>query len=600
MKIVLCTTPIRPYPTSYPPFGSMAIIQSLRLEGYDPYFYDIDGLRPSFEEVARFFKEETPDVVCVSAVVSTAYDYTKRLAQVIKTATPRTKIVVGGNLAASSELLLRFCGVDVCVVGEGERVAANLIKYWETHKTEDDFVALRKIKGVCFLDESSDMVFTGYEVALPADEFLDPDWSILEQYSKIDNFLMDPLEKYEFAQDVRSYEPHRLGKKAATVVTAKGCVAKCTFCHRWDRGYRHWSVERIINNIKYLRDQYDVGFIVFGDENFGSDRRKLCELIEAIEPLDVLYSAGGVRVASVDLDLLKNMKASGCVSLYYGMETGSPSMLNIMEKNSTLQKNIDAARWTHEAGLYTIYQLVLAMPGEDPRTIRETSAFVNDVTEFLPDPPHKRLSINYIQALPGTPVYEYARDMALIGKTLEDEEQYLIGISDIDAVDDSKFLNFTGHDYVTVQSWRQEILFNAEANWYKHRSWKPAPKMPEAAELSGQLPDTEADEDYSRGGYFNVRHPLIRHPLFFRLMSLPLCRPLRALYPVAFILVKNFKNLSRKRAIAHAWEYAAYKIMPRKHVALNDAKSLRIVMKDRTLAPETTSEQSMQPLRDGR
>ena len=201
-------------------------------------------------------------------------------------------------------------------------------------------------------------MFTGYEVALRADEFLDPDWSILEQYSKIDNFLMDPLEKYDFAQDARSYEPHRLGKKAATVVTAKGCVAKCTFCHRWDRGYRHWSVERIINNIKYLMDRYDVGFIVFGDENFGSDRRKLCELIEAMEPLDVLYSAGGVRVASVDLDLLKNMKASGCVSLYYGMETGSPTMLNIMEKNSTLQKNIDAARWTHEAGLYTIYQLV--------------------------------------------------------------------------------------------------------------------------------------------------------------------------------------------------------------------------------------------------
>ena len=32
------------------------------------------------------------------------------------------------------------------------------------------------------------------------------------------------------------------------------------------------------------------------------------------------------------------------------------------------------------------------------------------------------ISVNYIQALPGTPVYELARDTGLIGKSLEEEE----------------------------------------------------------------------------------------------------------------------------------------------------------------------------------
>ena len=109
MKIVICTTPIRPEPTPYPPFGSIALIQSLRLAGYDPYFYDIDGLRPTFEEVSQFFRDEAPDVVGISAVVSTAYAYTKKLASEIKAACPQAKIVVGGNLAASAEILLRFC-----------------------------------------------------------------------------------------------------------------------------------------------------------------------------------------------------------------------------------------------------------------------------------------------------------------------------------------------------------------------------------------------------------------------------------------------------------------------------------------------------------
>ena len=113
MKIIICTTPIRPEPTSYPPFGSIALITALRSAGYDPYFYDIDGLRPTFDEAVKFIIDEHPDVLAISAVVSTAYAYTKALSLAVREAIPNIKIVVGGNLAASAEILLRFCKIDV-------------------------------------------------------------------------------------------------------------------------------------------------------------------------------------------------------------------------------------------------------------------------------------------------------------------------------------------------------------------------------------------------------------------------------------------------------------------------------------------------------
>src|SRR5262245_41440347 len=119
-KIVICTTPIRPIPTDYPPFGSLAVIQSLRTAGYDPYFYDIDGLRPSFEEVEKFFAAHQPDVVGISAVVSTAYAYTKKLTRMLRRVCPKARVILGGNLAASAEILHRLAGVDYCVSGEGE------------------------------------------------------------------------------------------------------------------------------------------------------------------------------------------------------------------------------------------------------------------------------------------------------------------------------------------------------------------------------------------------------------------------------------------------------------------------------------------------
>ena len=598
MKVVICTTPIRPEPTPYPPFGSMALVDSLRSAGYDPYFYDIDGVRPTFEEVIEFFREHAPDVVGISSVVSTAYAYTKKLALAIKEVSPETKIVVGGNLSASAEVLLRCCKIDVCGIGEGEKVIVNLVGHWESHSGRDDYDQLGQIKGITYLNRNDEVEFTGYEAPIPADEFLCPDWTILDQYSRIENFIIDPLSRSDFAQDPRSHEPHRRGKMLATAITAKGCVCRCTFCHRWDRGYRHWPVDRIMETIQSLINRYNVGFFCFSDENFGSDRGKLEELIERIKPLDILYQVGGVRCRSVDPEVLSELKDSGCVAVYYGMETGSPQMLEVMEKRTNLQQNLDAARWTHEAGIYTIYQLVLGMPGETHQTISETSEFIREVTEFLPQPPHKTLSINYIQALPGTAVYEYARDSGLIGTSIEEEEQYLIMISDIDATDDTKFLNFTEEDYLTIQTWRPRIVLEAEMNWYRKRGWKAVPSMPDATGLNRKLPDTDPNEDYNQGGYFNLGHSSIRHPLLYRFLATPLGYPFRAMYPAAYALAKDIKGLTVSRWLTYVWEYVSRKLVRRR--GLQDIRSLRKVMKDRTSLPVTTSERSMLPLREGR
>src|SRR5438128_6512335 len=239
----------------------MAIIQALQKAGFDPEFFDIDGLRPSFAEVIEHFRKAAPDVIGISAVVSTAYAYVKKLCLELRKILPHARIILGGNLAASAELLHRFCGVDVCVIGEGERIIVNLLSG----------MPFEQIKGITFLNAAGEMIFTGYEVAIPPAELFDPDYSILEKYSKIENFIVDPFIREDFKQDARSHELHRSGKKLATVVSAKGCVARCTFCHRWDRGFRQLIPQRVIAHIQYLKDRYNVGFIQFGDENFGSD-----------------------------------------------------------------------------------------------------------------------------------------------------------------------------------------------------------------------------------------------------------------------------------------------------------------------------------------
>ena len=106
MKVMLVTTPIRPLPTYFPPIGSLSIISYLRKHGIPVDFYHIDALRPTYDEALQHIVAARPDVLGISSVVSTAYEYTKRLALDVKAALPETLIIVGGSLAASAEISL--------------------------------------------------------------------------------------------------------------------------------------------------------------------------------------------------------------------------------------------------------------------------------------------------------------------------------------------------------------------------------------------------------------------------------------------------------------------------------------------------------------
>jgi len=583
MKSIICTTPIRPVPTEYPPFGSLAVIQALQRAGYDPLFLDIDGLRPSLAEVIERFRIEAPDLIGISAVVSTAYGYVKQLCKALRAVLPEVKIVLGGNLAASAELLHRFCQVDVCVIGEGERIIVNLLNYYTRHQGRDDYAELANVKGITFLDPSGQMVFTGYETAIPGAELFDPDFSILERSSNIHNFVTDPFLRTDFFQDPRSQQPHRAGKKASTVVFTKGCVARCTFCHRWDKGFRQIPPEKVIGRIRYLMERYNVGFIQFGDENFGSDRKATQELICLIKPLDILWQVAGVRACTLSPDLLKAMHDAGCVALYYGFESGSPDILQVMEKKLELEHNLKAARWTHEANIFTNYQLVLGMPGESHGTIGETVEMLKQITEFLPAPPYKHLSINYIQALPGTPVYEYARAKGLIGSRLEDEDAYLLSISDIDAGDDTKFLNFTEYPYLAVQTWRPRILYETTVHWYRVNGKRGIPPMHARSMVA---------LSYERGGYFNL-HDLGRDPRWLQAVF-----PIRWLFIWIWTLMTVFYRSRKKVFMAHIWKLLVGRFKPLP--SFRDYRTLRHVMRDIAREPQTQSEKSMTPLRLGR
>lgn len=465
MKVLLVSTPIRPTPTMFPPFGSMALMKHLRKNGYDDlHFYDIDCLRPSFDEVMEKIIATKPDILGISAVVSTAYEYTKRLSLAVKEVLPETMIVVGGNMAASAEVLLKRTGTDLCVIGEGETVFLNLLRRAEETRVPNEF---KDVRGLVLIDSQGQVVNTGYELQLPADTIYDVDWDDLIEGSDLDYFFPVAADSAVITDEMYNDDPRArdLIEKRKTfgyLYTSKGCVNRCTFCHRWDKGLRVIPVDTVMARLDELIERFNVGFLKIADENFGADHRWLEEFCKRIKPYGILWNCG-TRVKGMTPEVIQMMKEAGCARLGFGIETGSKRMLAIMEKKVTLEENYAAFEASQALEVDSPIALVIGMPGENSDTIKETIQFCRHFKTARPDLNPNDLSINYAQALPGTSLYEYGRSNGMIGTDLDGEEKYLMDISDKDAHDEFSTLNFTDVPTLICQTWRP--LITIETNY---------------------------------------------------------------------------------------------------------------------------------------
>jgi anaerobic magnesium-protoporphyrin IX monomethyl ester cyclase len=503
-KILIITTPLRPIPTFFPPIGSLSVATALKKAGVaDVLFYNIDLLRPSYAEALEHIVKEKPDIIGISAVVSTAYEYSKRLSLDIKRELPRVTILMGGNMGASAEIILKKTGVDFVCTGEGEKTAVDFVKCWMTAKNKSDYL---EVKGLAFLDEDAELQITPFPEALPKDEIYDIDWSEMEASGEMDLFIPSTenseLTLEVFSHDPRSHQPHRADKTVFSIVASKGCVARCTFCHRWDKGYRVIPIPVLMKRIDYFVEKYNVGFLDLGDENFGSDRRWLKEFMSEIKKRDLIWRVGGMRVSTLDEEMIVEMSGAGCVSILCGMESGSQRMLDVMEKVTTVEQNKNVLHWLAKHKIPTTIQLVIGSPGESPETIQESCDFAAFFAEQSPDTDPNDLSINFAQALPGTPLYEVGRRNKKIGSSLDEEEQYLLNISDRDARDGETRLNFTDYPMILLEKWRFDIQIAAQhaciTKWGKDVYFKTILNAPRLQHI--KTPSAEEPEKDS--GYF--------------------------------------------------------------------------------------------------
>jgi len=413
-------------PSSFP-LGLGYIAKVLLNQGHQIEVLDVWAHQYTNEDVTKKIKEFDCDIIGISAL-STQYAYTKWLIPELKK--HHDSLVVIGNALATltPEIVLKHTDADVCVIGEGEITFKNVI---------ENINNLKRVKGIYFKQDGK-IVKTepqGYIKDLDSIDF--PAWDLF------------PIDIY-----LKHCRVHGSNIPAMNIIAGRGCPYNCKFCSKTFGGVRFRSVDNIIQEIKVLIEKYNIGGIDFSDELVIINKERTYELCEKIKPLIIKWSCQG-RSNLVDFDLLKKMKESGCVAVGYGVESGSQTILNNMNKQITVQQSRQAIVDTIKLGMEPIVQLMYGYPGENEKTLEETAQFLMSL------PYIRRATLSITTPLPSNWLWNYAISQGLI----KDEEKYLEQLKG-GYMHDAKtplinFTNFTkGEFYRNLRTMEKRLLMN--------------------------------------------------------------------------------------------------------------------------------------------
>jgi radical SAM superfamily enzyme YgiQ (UPF0313 family) len=373
-----------PYPTKayqhtpFPPLGLGYLAAVLEKNQYEVDVIDCQALKLTHKEFKNEISKRQPSIVGMTSTTRT-YKSALQIAKIAKEVHPNCLTVFGGpHVTFWDENALQECpSLDIVVRKEGEYTLLELVQRLEASKSHHDVLGTTCRKdGKIIKNPDRPYIENLDELPFPARHL----WP-LERLRKIEDMFY--------------------------LAMSRGCVYWCEFCaavRMFGRRYRMRSPKNVVDELEFLYKTYGATVFTFCDDAFTVDQARTKELCEEIRKrkLKIKWNCG-TRVDMITKDLLFKMREAGCVSVWFGVESGSQQVLDNMKKGISTAQTRRALNWARELRLKPVPNVLLGFPGETKETAWKTIKFAEKIS------PDDVAYYNIATPLPGTPMFDLVK-----------------------------------------------------------------------------------------------------------------------------------------------------------------------------------------------
>ena len=361
---------------SLPPLGILYISAFLKKKAIHAVnFLDMAAGNISVLELEDIIIEKRPALIGIYTSTFNLPDVFLT-AQRIKKIDPNIHITLGGpHVNIYPEETLLNSDIDSIVTGEGE------IAFSELADALENNISLSNVKGILYRDRVSVIKTSPPEL--------------------IENLDILPFPDRKNLYLKRYYNTLSPDSISTTMISSRGCPYDCIFCYHahMGKGVRFRSSNNVVSEMEECAS-LGIRDIFFIDDVFTLNKKRTFEICNEIieRKLNIKWSIR-TRVDSVDISMLKKLKAAGCERIQFGIEAGTSQILSILNKEITLAQAEEAFRLAKEEGIETLAYFMIGSPTETRDQILETIDFA---IRLNPDYAHFSITMPF----PDTELYK--------------------------------------------------------------------------------------------------------------------------------------------------------------------------------------------------
>ncbi|WPV02485.1 radical SAM protein [Mucilaginibacter sp. cycad4] len=370
----------------YAPLGTIYAAALMREHGYDVSLFDTMFVSNP-DEVIAAIELNKPDFF---VVYDDGFNYLTKMCltnmreaafKMCKLAKERGCTVI----VSSSDSTDRYAaylaeGADFVILGEAEQTLAQLTEHIRNGNT-DHF----EIKGLAYMNGNEIIKTPGRAVMKELDSLPMPAWDLVNMNTYRDMWMKNA------------------GYFSINVVTTRGCPFKCNWCAKpiYGNRYNSHSPQYIVNELKMLKERYQMDHIWFCDDIFGLKPGWVQEFANLLaqEGIKVRFKIQSRADLLAEEEAVAALAAAGCENVWIGAESGSQKVLDAMDKGITIDQIHTATHLMKAHGIKPSFFIQFGYPEETRDDITLTINMINRLLPF-------EIGISVSYPLPGTGFYE--------------------------------------------------------------------------------------------------------------------------------------------------------------------------------------------------